>query len=411
MKAKRGPRPHPRPAQAASAPDPARPGDRVDPEVARRLSAMPGSLTYLDLIRRNKRDSALLIVLMIVLATAIGAVIGAAAAPAFGGAMHAGRLPERYASLATQDPMTADFDSLASDAVQAPARLFGLDLSVYRDSGSLAAGAMIGAGAMLLLSGIGTVWAWFGGSRAILGVMHATPVTPETDPQLWNVVDEMRLAAGLTMPRVYLIPEAALNAFATGRDPEHGVVAVTTGLRERLSREQLQGVIAHEIAHIRHLDIRFALLMAALVGVIVLACDTLVRAVWRGGMHTAGRSNRNDRRAGGVAVVVLMLVALVLSVVAPILARLIQMAYSRQREYLADAGAAELTRNPEGLASALEILALDREPLVDTANRGTAHMFIANPLRRARKNPDRSSLFSSHPPLADRIARLRALTR
>jgi heat shock protein HtpX len=371
---------------------------------------MPGSLTYLDLIRRNTRDSAALIVLMIALAVAVGAVIGAAAAPAFGGAMHAGRLPERYASLASQDPMSADFASLASDAAQTPARLFGLDLSVYRDTGPVLTGGLVGAGAMLVLSCIGTAWAWYGGSRAILGVMHATPVTPESDPQLWNIVDEMRLAAGLPMPRVYMIPESALNAFATGRDPEHGAVAVTTGLRERLSRDQLQGVIAHEIAHIRHLDIRFALLMAAMVGVIVLACDTLVRSVWRGGVRTTGRRS-NRRGGGGAAVIVLMVVALVLSIIAPLLARLIQMAYSRQREYLADAGAAELTRNPAGLASALELLAQDREPLVDTANRGTAHMFITNPLSRARKSPDRGSLFSSHPPLADRIARLRALTR
>lgn len=408
MTASPGHRPHPRPAQPA--PEAVPRSHERDADVSQRVHAMPGSLTYLDLIRRNTRDSAALIVLMIALAVAVGAVIGAAAAPAFGGAMHAGRLPERYASLASQDPMSADFASLASDAAQTPARLFGLDLSVYRDTGPVLTGGLVGAGAMLVLSCIGTAWAWYGGSRAILGVMHATPVTPESDPQLWNIVDEMRLAAGLPMPRVYMIPESALNAFATGRDPEHGAVAVTTGLRERLSRDQLQGVIAHEIAHIRHLDIRFALLMAAMVGVIVLACDTLVRSVWRGGVRTTGRRS-NRRGGGGAAVIVLMVVALVLSIIAPLLARLIQMAYSRQREYLADAGAAELTRNPAGLASALELLAQDREPLVDTANRGTAHMFITNPLSRARKSPDRGSLFSSHPPLADRIARLRALTR
>src|SRR5262249_31721385 len=198
----------------------------------------------------------------------------------------------------------------------------------------------------------------------------------------------------LPMPQIYLIDDAAMNAFSTGRDPQHASVAITTGLRRKLTRDELQGVMAHEMAHVRHLDIRFAMLMATMVGLIVFAGDAVRRIAFRGG-----------GRRKGPAILILVVGALLLSIVAPVLATFMQMAYSRKREYLADAGAVELTRNPDGLADALQELADDTEPLVDVANRATAHMYIVNPLRRMRETGQSlDSIFSSHPPIQERIA-------
>jgi heat shock protein HtpX len=224
------------------------------------------------------------------------------------------------------------------------------------------------------------------------------------------VVEELSIAAGLPMPRVYLIGDSAMNAFATGRDPAHAAVAITVGLREKLNRDELQGVLAHEMAHVRHYDIRFAMLMATLAGLIVFACDAFWRMIWYSRMGS--RRGDRDREGGGALVLVLIVVAVLLAIIAPFVAQIIQMAYSRQREYLADAGAVELTRNPLGLASALQKLANDDEPLVDTANRGTAHLYIVNPLRKMRDaHQALNSVFMSHPPIKDRIARLLALAR
>lgn len=331
-----------------------------DERLRERIKAYPGTLTYLDLIRKNKRESAVLVALMILLGGVIGCLIGGAIAMG-----------------ATREDM--------------------------------AVSAAIGFGAALVVACLGALWSWYGGSSAILRMSGAVEITRESDLELFNVVDEMRIAAGLPMPKVYLIPETALNAFATGRDPEHAAVAITTALREKLTRDELQGVIAHEVAHIRHYDIRFSMLMATMVGLIVFACDAFLRGTRRGMVRGARRASGKNE---GAAMVVLFVLAMVLAVIAPLLARVIQMAYSRKREYLADAGAVELTRNPLGIAGALRKLADDSEPLVEAANRGTAHMFIMNPLRKSRKSHgERSSLFSSHPPVSERIARLMALTR
>ncbi len=349
----------------------------------RRLtSAYPGTTTYLDLIRKNRRQSGLLVILMVLLGGVVGAIMGGS----IGLVTIGGLFREQGGSQTTR-------------AV---------------DWGVLMLPCAIGFGLALIVASLGAAWSWFGGANAILGMLHAKPLDKADDPELYNVVDEMRIAAGLPMPRIYLIPETALNAFATGRDPEHGVVAITTGLREKLTRDELQGVIAHEIAHIRHLDIRFSMLMATMVGLIVFACDAFLRVAWHGLRAGGGRSSRNSKEAGGaIAIfVALLIIAAILAVVAPLFAKLIQMAYSREREYLADAGAVELSRNPEGIASALRKLADDHEPLVDLANRGTAHMFIVNPLRKMRaSHQELSSAFSSHPPLPKRIARLMALLR
>ena len=326
-----------------------------------RIKAYPGSLTYLDLIRRNRRDSTLIMAGMILLGVLLGGVI-AAALGAYGGQAADQLLPS----------------------------------------------ILLGAGAALVAGSLGAVWSWFGGAGAILAMSGARQIEKSQDPELFNVVEEVAIAAGLPMPRVFLIQESAMNAFATGRDPGHAAVAITTGLRERLTRDELQGVMAHEMSHVRHYDIRFGMLMATMVGLIVFACDAARRVVFHGGR--SGRRISKDKGSG--AAIVLIVVALILAVIAPFIARFMQMAYSRRREYLADAGAVELSRNPEGLASALGKLAGDTEPLVEAANRGTAHLFIVNPLRMMRESHQSlDTIFSSHPPIQERIARLMALAR
>ena len=189
----------------------------------------------------------------------------------------------------------------------------------------------------------------------------------------------MAIAANVPPPRVYLIDDTAPNAFATGRDPKHASVAITIGLLQKLDREELQGVIGHELSHVRNLDIRFSLLVGVLVGAIVLIADFFLRSLWWG----SGRDRDRDRDGGGIQALFLLL-AIVLAIIAPILARIIQLAVSRQREYLADASSVELTRNPYGLERALAKIASDREVL-EVANRATAHLYFANPVKRWEK--------------------------
>jgi heat shock protein HtpX len=194
-----------------------------------------------------------------------------------------------------------------------------------------------------------------------------------------------------------------LNAFATGRDPRHAAVAITRGLRVKLDRAELQGVLAHELSHVRNYDIRFSMLLAVMVGFLVLLTDVFRRWLWWGG----GRSR--SRREGGAGAIgaVIAIAAILLSIIAPILARFIQLAASREREYLADASAVELTRYPEGLASALEKLGGDKEVL-EAANRATQHLYIVNPIKSFEKRA--KGLLSTHPPLEERIQRIRALS-
>jgi heat shock protein HtpX len=195
-----------------------------------------------------------------------------------------------------------------------------------------------------------------------------------------------------------------MNAFATGRNPRHACVAITTGLRDRLTRDELQGVIGHELSHVRHYDILFATLIAVMVGVLVMLCDVFLRSLWWGGGRR--RSSRRERQGGGGLMAIVAVVALVLAIISPILARIIQMAISRQREYLADAGSVELTRNPHGLASALAKLGDDQE-ILEVANRATAPLYIVHPIKKFEARAD--SIFNTHPPIPDRIARLASL--
>jgi len=270
--------------------------------------------------------------------------------------------------------------------------------------GDWAHAIFIGAVATVL-SLIMVMASYYGGTSAVLSMSRARAIAKSDDPQLFNVVEEMSVSAGLPMPRIYVIDDSAPNAFATGRDPAHGVLVITTGLRSKLTRDELQGVVAHEMSHIRNYDIRYMMLVAVMVGVIVMMCDLFLRSLWYGGRGRRRSSSRGGRGGGG-AQAILMLLAIVMAIIAPLLAKLIQMAVSRQREYLADASAVQLTRYPLGLAGALAKIAGDTEPL-EAANRGTQHMYIVNPLN---KTADwRSGLFATHPPIEDRIARLRAL--
>lgn len=297
--------------------------------------------TFQDLIAANKRNSAILIGGMFALLLILGAVFGAA-----------------YEQL---------------------------------EMGVLIAGVL----ALVLL-----FIAWANGVDTIMAVSGAQKIQKSDAPQFFNVVEEMAIAAGIPMPQVYLIDSDSPNAFATGTDPAHAAVAITTGLLEKLNREELQGVMAHEVAHIRNFDIRYTMLMAILGGAVVLLSDLFLRTT----LLTGGSRRRNNREGGG-AQAILMLIGILLAILAPLFAMLIRLALSRQREYLADASAVEFTRNPNGLACALEKLTKDRTPM--KASQAVAPLYIVNPELKLRSGAD--SLFSTHPPIEQRIERLRKL--
>ena len=259
--------------------------------------------------------------------------------------------------------------------------------------------------AALAIAGVFSAGAWFRGDGVVLAASRARLVTDADAPQLMNVVRELTLSAGLPMPRVHIIDDSAPNAFATGRDPQHASMAITTGLLDKLDREELQGVIAHELSHIRNYDIRFSLLVGVMVGSIALIADMFLRVTWWSGISGGRRSRSND--AGGGLAAVMMIVAVVLAIVAPLCARMVQLAVSREREYLADASGVELTRNPAGLERALVKIAADREPL-EVANRATQHLYVVNPVKKLDETS--RGLFSTHPPIVDRVNRLRTLT-
>lgn len=274
-------------------------------------------------------------------------------------------------------------------------------------TGDPVASAAITIGAVVL----GTLFAlgaYFSGDQVVLAASHARAVTEEEAPELYHVIEELAIAANLPMPKVYVIDDTAPNAFATGRDPAHASVAITSGLLEKLNREELQGVFGHELSHVRNFDIRFSLLVGVMVGSIALLADMFLRyTFWFGG----GRGRSNDRQGGGGGgspwQAVAAILAIVLAILAPIVARLVQLSISRQREYLADASSVELTRDPVGLEQALQKIAMDQEVL-EVANRATAHLYIVNPVKKFESRS--RGLFSTHPPIVDRINRLRALS-
>lgn len=264
----------------------------------------------------------------------------------------------------------------------------------------------VSIGTAVAVAAIMTLFSYFGGAAALMAVSHAREIQKSDDPQLWNVIEELSLAAGLPMPRVYLIDEPAMNAFATGRDPQHAAVAITAGLRQKLTRNELQGVMAHELSHVRNYDIRLTMFTAVMAGVVVLMADLFMRYLWFGG----GRRRDSESRGQNPLQLILLIFAIVLAILAPIFIRIIQLAISRQREYMADAAGVALTRYPEGLISALRKLETDEEPL-HAVTRATAHLFIVNPLKAddQRSHLKASNLFQTHPDLEDRIARLQSI--
>ena len=261
-------------------------------------------------------------------------------------------------------------------------------------------GGLVGLAIGALIWFVLTMVAYFKGDSVVLRISRARRIGKEDHPRLFNVAEEMSIASGMPMPRVYIIDEAAPNAFATGRKPETASVAVTRGLLAKLNRDELQGVIAHEMSHIKNRDVLFMTMIGIMVGVLVLLCDIYLRHMFFFG-HSR-RSRRSSKGGGGL----LIILGLVFAIAAPILARLMYMAISRKREYLADASGAEMTRYPAGLASALEKIAGDKAVL-QVANRATAGMYIVNPIRSFKVKA--RSLFSTHPPIAERVKILRSM--
>ncbi len=258
-----------------------------------------------------------------------------------------------------------------------------------------------GVGIALAVAAVMSVGSFFAGDQLVLLSSGAKAVDvaqpPEQYRQLVNVVNEMRLAGGLPLPKIYVVDDSAPNAFATGRDPQHASIAVTAGLLDKMDREELQGVIAHEMSHVGNYDIRFTLLVGVLVGAIALLSDWFLRFTFWGGNR---RDSRDDRGGGGGAALLVVL-ALVLAILAPLISRLVQLAVSRQRESLADVSGVELTRNPRGLARALQKIAADPDVL-EVANRATQHLYIVNPIKSFEERS--KSMWDTHPPIAERIA-------
>lgn len=286
-----------------------------------------------------------------------------------------------------------------------------------------AEGAFLPLGTLAALVGGGgtAAYSYFNGDRAVLASAKAVDVDDALTAapnrvelrQFRNVVDEMAIAAGLPPPKAYVVDDPDANAFATGRDPDHASIAVTEGLLKALNREQLQGVVAHEMSHIRNYDIRLMTIVAALVGAVALLSDGAARG-WRYGLFSGrGSGSRGDGKNGGAGIAVLMaLVVWVIAIlVAPLVARLLAMMVSRRREFLADASAAELTRNPAALADALEIIEAQTPPTL-AVKQGSAHLCIADPLGRPinERSGFWSDLMATHPPMRDRVAALRQMS-
>jgi heat shock protein HtpX len=242
-----------------------------------------------------------------------------------------------------------------------------------------------------------SIGSYFYSDKIVLAMSKAREVQKADDPELYRTVENLAITAGLPTPKVYLIDDAAMNAFATGRDPKHSVLAITTGLRDKLTKQELEGVMAHELSHVGNYDIRLSTIIVVLVGVITLLSNWMLRMSFFG-----GRRSRDNNQATAI----FGLIGIILAILSPIAATLIQLAISRKREYLADASGALLTRYPEGLASALKKIAADTEPL-EEANNATAHLYIINPLHA---NPSMfSNLFDTHPPIEERIKRLESM--
>ena len=245
-----------------------------------------------------------------------------------------------------------------------------------------------------IFSVIFTIGSYYWSDKIVLATTGARPATKQENAFLINTVEGLAIAAGIPAPRIYVLDSPDINAFATGRDPQHGIIVVTTGIMQRLNRQETEGVIAHEMSHITNFDIRFATLIAVLVGIVSIISQMFLRSMWLG-----GGSRDRENRGGGIFIII----GILLAILAPIFTQLIQLAISRQREYLADANGAYLTRYPEGLASALEKISKSATTIKPAG--AVSHLFCPNPI----KNLNAESIFSTHPPIEERINRLRAM--
>ena len=253
-------------------------------------------------------------------------------------------------------------------------------------------------GFALIMAGVMNFVSFFWSDKIVLGVSRAKPVLEKDNKELYRTVENLCIAAGLPTPKIYVIEDTATNAFATGRDPKHASIAYTLGILQKLNKQELEGVTAHELSHVGNRDTLLMAVVSILVGTIALLSDFFMRSMWFGG--------RNDRDSKGNQL--FMILAIIAAILAPIVATLIQLAVSRRREFLADASGVLLTRYPQGLASALQKISADREPL-EVANRGTAHLYIVNPLKGHDAKQWLAGLFNTHPPIEARIKALREM--
>lgn len=253
----------------------------------------------------------------------------------------------------------------------------------------------------LILSGVMSLGSYYFSERIILSLSRAKPATKVKDFTFYSVAENISLAAQIPIPKLYVIEDTAVNAFATGRNPEHAVVVATRGLLDKLDRTELEGVLAHEISHIKNYDILVMSLVTVLVGVIILLSDWLLRASYFGGAR-----RRSEKSQAGSAI---LIIGLLLALASPLIASIIKLAISRRREFLADASGVKITKFPPGLARALEKISNDNEPL-EVANKATAHLFISNPLKKKHNAIGWfAGLFNTHPPIEERIKALKAM--
>lgn len=244
---------------------------------------------------------------------------------------------------------------------------------------------------------------YFSGDKVALTTAGAKgPIQKNDNPYVYRMVENLCITAGLPMPKVYIIPDQAMNAFATGRNPQHASIALTEGIIDKLENEELEGVIAHELSHIKNYDIRIMMVVIVLVGIIALLADWMIRIQW----YSGGRK-RSSSSSGGQLGMILLVVGIILAILSPVLAELIKLAISRKREFLADASGSLLTRYPEGLASALEKIS-HQPQVLKRANNATAHLYIANPFG-AKAKKGLKKLWSTHPPIQERISALRSM--
>lgn len=254
-------------------------------------------------------------------------------------------------------------------------------------------------GIALIITGIMNFVSYYFSDKIVLGVSGAKQIDLKNNKELYRIVENLCIAAGLPVPKVYIIEDSAPNAFATGRDPKHSAICFTTGILQKLSKQELEGVTAHELSHVGNRDTLVLTVVSVLVGTIALLSDMFLRSMWYG-----GRDNDSDNKGSAI----FMILALVAAILAPIVATLIQLAVNRRREFLADASGVLLTRYPAGLASALQKISSDKEPL-EVANRGTAHLYIVNPLKGSQAVGWFAGLFNTHPPIAARVKALQEM--